>query len=134
MAADTLHDFAQHYVRELREGDSTNAFHSLTEADARIVPLLIAEFARASDTALRIQLLRVIAEFRLLETVPFFAERLFDSFWKTALDALVMQASPAAITALERGRARTFDSKKETADFRVRLKEAIEQAKESKRP
>lgn len=134
MAADTLHDFARQYVQELREGDSTNAFHSLTEADARIVPILIAEFAGTSDTALRTQLLRVIAEFRLPETVPFFAERLFDSFWKAALDALVLQASPAAIAALERGRARTFDSQKRTADFRVRLEEAIEQAQEAKRP
>jgi len=133
MAADALHDFARQYVRELREGDSTNAFHSLTEADPRIVPLLIAEFARASDSAFRTQLLRVIAEFRLLETVPFFAERLFDSFWKTALDALVMQASPAAIAALEHGRARTFDSPKQTADFGVRMEEAIEQAKEARR-
>jgi hypothetical protein len=66
--------------------------------------------------------------------VPFFAERLFHSFWKPALDALVMQASPAAIAALERGRARTFDSRKQTADFRVWLEEAIEQAKAAPPP
>ena len=53
MAVKTLHEFTQYYVRELQDGDSTNAFHSLIEADAGIVPLLIAEFARASDAELR---------------------------------------------------------------------------------
>ena len=132
VTTDSLPQFVQHYLAELRHGNSDNAFHSLIEADPAIVPLLIAEFRREPDATFRDELLRVIAEFRLADTIPFFAERLFDGFWKTALDALVMQASPAAIDALEHARARTFDSQKQAADFRSWLEEAIEQAREAR--
>ena len=123
----------QHYVAELRHGDSDNAFHSLVEADPAIVPLLIAEFGREPDAAFRDRLLRVIAEFRSADTIPFFAERLFDGHWRPALDFFVAQASPQALGALEHARTRGFDSQRETDEFRAWLEEAITQAHEAQR-
>ena len=92
------------------------------------MPLLIAEFAREPDARFRDELLRVIAEFRSADTIPFFAERLFDAHWKAALDFFVAQASPEALGALERARTRRFDSQRETDEFRGWLEEAIAQA------
>jgi hypothetical protein len=69
-------DSVQLYLRELRTGDRDNAFHSLIESDPSIVPLLIDEFRRETDTKFRGEILKVIGEFRLPETVPFFAEPL----------------------------------------------------------
>ena len=119
----------QHYLAELRQGNSDNAFHSLIEADPAIVPLLIAEFGREPDAKFGGKLLRVIAEFRSPDTIPFFAERLFDGHWQAALDFLVAQASPDALSALERARTRRFDSQQETDEFRSWLDEAIAQVR-----
>lgn len=133
MTTDSLPQFVQHYLAELRQGDSDNAFHSLIESDPAIVPLLIAEFAREPDATFRDELLRVIAEFRSADTIPFFAERLFDAHWKAALDFFVAQASPQAVAAVERARTRQFDSPRETDEFRAWLEEAITQAREAQR-
>ena len=130
---DSPPQFVQHYLAELRHGDRDNAFHSLIEADPAIVPLLIAEFAREPDATFGSELLRVIAEFRLPDTIPFFAERLFDEHWKTALDFFVAQASPAAVSALERARTRRFASQQETDEFQAWLAEAIAQAQPAQR-
>jgi hypothetical protein len=130
---DSLPQFVQHYVAELRQGNRDNAFHSLIEADPAIVPLLIAEFAREPDARFRDELLRVIAEFRSADTIPFFAERLFDAHWKAALDFFVAQASPEALAALERARTRRFDSQRERDEFRSWLEEAIAQAQAAQR-
>jgi hypothetical protein len=130
---DSLTQFVQHYLAELRHGNRDNAFHSLIEADPGIVPLLIAEFPREPDATFRDELLRVIAEFRLPDTIPFFAERLFDSHWKAALDFLVAQASSEALSALERARTRRFDNQRETHEFRAWLDEAISQAQAAQR-
>jgi hypothetical protein len=67
------------------------------------------------------------------ETASFFSERLYDGFWKTALDCLVKLSTPAAVQAMERARERKFDSEKQSADFRSWLDEAIEQAKQDGR-
>jgi hypothetical protein len=128
VTSDSPSHFLQHYLAELRHGDSDNAFHSLIEADPAILPLLIAEFSREPDAAFRNELLRVIAEFRSPDTIPFFGDRLFDTHWKQALDFLVSQRSPQALSALQRARTRTFDTARETDEFREWLEEAIEQA------
>jgi hypothetical protein len=133
VTTDSLPQFVQHYLTELRQGNRDNAFHSLIEADPAIVPLLIAAFSREVDVAFRDDLLRVIAEFRLPDTIPFFADRLFDAHWKAALDFFVAQASPQAVAALERARTRQFDSDRETDEFRAWLEEAITQAQEAQR-
>ena len=129
MTTDSLPQFVQHYLAELRHGNRDNAFHSLIEADPAIVPLLIAEFLREPDVTFGDVLLRVIAEFRLPETIPFFAERLFDRHWKRALDFLVAQASPEALSALETARTRRFDSQRDRDEFRAWLDEAIAQVR-----
>ncbi|HMG06360.1 MAG TPA: hypothetical protein VK581_12950 [Chthoniobacterales bacterium] len=129
----SLPQFVQHYLAELRHGNRDNAFHSLIEADPAIASLLIAEFQREPEVAFRDQLLRVIAEFRLPDTIPFFADRLFDAHWKAGLDFLVAQASPEALNALERARTRRFDSQREAEEFRVWLEEGITQAHPAQR-
>jgi len=133
VTTDSLPQFVQHYLAELRHGTRDNAFHSLIEADSAIVPLLIDEFRCEPDATFRDAILRVIAEFRLPDTVPFFAERLFDAHWKAGLDFFVAQASPEALNALERARARRFDSQRETDEFRAWLDEAISQAQAAQR-
>jgi succinate dehydrogenase flavin-adding protein (antitoxin of CptAB toxin-antitoxin module) len=130
---DSLPQFVQHYIAQLRQGNRDNAFHSLIEADPAIVPLLIAEFAREPDATFRNELLRVIAEFRSADTISFFTERLFDAHWKAALDFFVGQASPEALSVLERARPRRFDSQRETDQFRSWLEEAIAQAQAAQR-
>lgn len=132
-ASEAPSDFVQHYVAELRHGNRDNAFHSLIEADPAIVPLLIAEFSREPDVAFRAELLRVIAEFRLPDTIPFFADRLSDAHWKIALDFLVSQASPEALRVLQGARARTFENQREAGEFRAWLEEAIVQAQSVQR-
>ena len=127
MTNDSLRQFVQHFLNELRHGNRDNAFHSLIEGDPAIVPLLMTEFSREPDAALRDTLLRIVAEFRRSDTIPFFAERLFDGHWKTALDFLVAQASPEALSALEHAYTRKFESERETEDFRAWLDEAISQ-------
>jgi hypothetical protein len=129
MTTNKISDYARYYLGKLRSGDRENAFHSLIEADATIVPVLVEEFKRDPDVSFRTEVLKIIAEFRQPETIPFFEERLHDEFWKTALDCLVMQSSPAAVEALERARERRFDTDKETHYFREWLQEAIEQAR-----
>jgi hypothetical protein len=101
--------------------------------DPAIVPLLIAEFRREPDAKFAGELLRVIAEFRSADTIPFFAERLFDAHWKAALDFFVAQASPEALNALEHARTRRFDRQRETDEFRAWLEEAISQAQAAQR-
>jgi hypothetical protein len=133
VTTDSRPQFLQHYLAELRHGNSDNAFHSLIEADPTILPLLIAEFAREADASFRDELLRVIAEFRSPDTIPFFAERLVDAHCKGALDFFVAQASPQALAALEHARIRRFDSDRETDEFRAWLEEAITQAQEAQR-
>ena len=133
MTTNSLPQFVQHHFAELRHGNSDNAFHSLIEANPAIVPLLIAEFRREPDAKFGGKLLRIIAEFRSPDTIPFFAERLFDAHWKAALDFFVAQASPEALSALERARTRRFDSQRETEEFRAWLDEAISQAQAAQR-
>jgi hypothetical protein len=133
VTTDSLPQFVQHHLALLRHGNSDNAFHSFIEADPAIVPLLIAEFRRESDAKFASELLRVIAEFRSPDTIPFFAERLFDAHWRAALDFFVAQASPEAVAALEYARTRQFDSQEEGDEFRAWLEEAITQAQEAQR-
>ena len=133
MTTDSLPQFVQHHLAELRHGNGDNAFHSLIEADPAIVPLLIAEFRRQPEATFRDELLRVIAAFRLPDTIPFFTERLFDAHWKAGLDFFVAQASPEALNALERARTRRFDSQRGTDEFRAWLEEAIAQTHAAQR-
>ncbi|MGB8353185.1 MAG: HEAT repeat domain-containing protein [Chthoniobacteraceae bacterium] len=129
MDTNRLADYCRYYLDELKSGDRENAFHSLIEADPAVVPILIEEFGRDTDASFRTEVMKIIAEFGMPETVPFFEECLHDEFWKTALDCLVMQSSLEAIGALERGRERKFDTDKDTNNFHEWLEEAIKQAR-----
>jgi succinate dehydrogenase flavin-adding protein (antitoxin of CptAB toxin-antitoxin module) len=127
----SLTEFTQREVAELRHGNREKAYQSLMEADdPAMVPLLIAEFRRDEDAAFRNHLLMIIAKFRLPDTLSFFAERLFDDYWRIALDFLVAQGSPEAIAVLGSGRERRFAAQREADEFREWLDEAILQAKQ----
>ena len=134
VSINALTEFVQRQLAELRDGNREEAYQSLMETeDPTIVPLLITEFWPDTDAAFRGHLLMVIAKFRLPDNLSFFAERLFDEYWRTALDYLVAQGSPEALAVLERGRERRFDTEREANEFREWLNEAITQAKEGSR-
>jgi len=132
--SNSLSEFIQCQVAELRRGNRENAYKALMDFDdPASVPLLIAAFFGDTDASFRNHLLMVIAKFRLPDTFSFFTERLFDDYWRIALDYLVAQGTPEALAVLERGRERTFDARREADEFRVWLDEAIEQAKQGSR-
>jgi hypothetical protein len=104
-----LRQFAAHYIEQLRGPDAQDAFFSLIEADAAVVPLLIDAFKIEQDAGMRAALVEVIWQHRLPETISFLSEALADSdaaVWKEALDGLVALAGTAAIEALESARDR----------------------------
>jgi len=84
-----------------------NAYHRLIEADDAIIPLLVDAFRREQDPAIRAQLVEVIWQHRLLQTVDFLAEALDDAdpgVWKSALDGLVALGGPRARGVLKAAR------------------------------
>ena len=134
MISNSLSEFIQYQVAELRHGNREKAYKALMDvADSASVPLLIAAFWKDTDASFRNHLLMVIAKFRLPDTFSFFTERLFDDYWRIALDYLVAQGTLEALAVLERGRERTFDAPREADEFCEWLDEAIEQAKQSSR-
>jgi hypothetical protein len=133
--SNSLSEFIQCQVAELRHGNREKAYQALMELDdPASVPLLIAEFWRDTDGSFRNHLLMVIAKFRLPDTLSFFTERLFDDYWRIALDFLVAQGTSEALAALEHGRERRFDTQREADEFREWLDEAFGQAKQGSRP
>ena len=134
MISNSLSEFIQCQVAELRHGNREKAYKALMDFDdPASVPLLIAAFWGDTDASFRNHLLMVIAKFRLPDTFSFFTERLFDDYWRIALDYLVAQGTPEALAVLGRGRERTFDARREADEFCEWLNEAIEQAKQGSR-
>lgn len=102
-----LNRFAAHYIERLRAGE--DAFFPLIEAEDAVVPVLIEAFRSEQDAGVRADLVEIIGQHRLPETVEFLAEALADSVpsvWKEALDGLVALGGTAAIEALESARDR----------------------------
>lgn len=96
--------YAQHYLQELREGNSENAYFSLVEADSSIVPLLQDAYYQEDDVSIKAQIVEIISQHRLSHSIGFLVDRIKDGepcVWRAALDGMVMQSSQASLKALE---------------------------------
>ncbi|MDB6112833.1 MAG: hypothetical protein JWR69_4583 [Pedosphaera sp.] len=120
--------YAAFYMEKLRRGE--DAFFGLIEGPggSSVVPILIEEFRRDADPKVRKALIRVISEFRLRSSVPFFAEALRDAsplVWKAALDAFFAVPCAESLAALE-SVGESVQDKKQRSWF----SEAIDQLRE----
>lgn len=120
--------YVDFYMEKLRRGE--DVFFGLIESPGgdSIVPILIEEFRRDPDSKVRTALIRVISEFRLRSSIPFFAEAFRDTsplVWKAALDAFFAVPCAESLTALESVGESVQDEKQ-----RSWLSEAIDQLRE----
>ena len=107
---DDLAAYAVHYVKELKSGDRENAYFRLIEAEHTIAPILIEPFHSEQDPDIRSELVAIVWQHRLPETIEFLAQALDDhssEVWENALDGLVAIGGKAAIRVLESARRRS---------------------------
>jgi HEAT repeat protein len=126
-----LEQFATHHIERLR--NDRDAFFPLIEADDAIVPILIEACKTESDPGVRAELVEIIWQHRVPETVEFLSEALVDDapeVWKNALDGLVALGGEAAINALESARNRGLSHRQGTAAQAEWIDEAIQQIKQ----
>ncbi|MEN6372840.1 MAG: HEAT repeat domain-containing protein [Armatimonadota bacterium] len=127
-------NYLEHYLRELREGDAENAYHSLVEAGPAVLPELIEAFNTESCPNMRATLVKVVWQFGLPETIPFLSQALADNdpqVWKSVLDGLVSMPCNEALAALEKARDRQFDKEKDGQIFKEWVEEALGQIRAS---
>lgn len=89
-----------HYLGQLQQRDSEDAFFSLVEADPSAVPHLQQAALDESDPTLKAKIIEIIWQHRLPETASFLEEMLTDpndEVWKAALDGLVTLGSRVSI-------------------------------------
>jgi HEAT repeat protein len=121
-------EMASYYIQRLTGPDGEDAYHSLVEADDAVVPLLIEASRVERNSAIRAELVEIIWQHRLPETVRFLAEALDDpapEVWKSALDGLVALGGPSAIRVLESAKQKAFP--RDRADW---IDEALQQLRE----
>jgi HEAT repeat protein len=90
MSANT--DALSEYLELMRTGDWEQAFFGLLDLGNEVVPLLIAEAARAENKPIRAGLVEVIWQHRDARSIEFLGQALSDpepEVWKQALDGLV---------------------------------------------
>ncbi len=96
-------DYITHYIARLIGPERDDAFHSLVEADNIVVPYLIDAFKGEQNIAVRTELIEIIWQHRLPETIEFLSDVLDDKnpeIWKRALDGLVSIGGLPAIDAI----------------------------------
>jgi len=131
MSMTELEQFAAHHIERLRAGK--DAFFPLLEANHAIVPVLIEACRAEPDPDVRAELVEIIWQHRLPETVEFLSEALVDDapeVWKNALDGLVALGGEAAINALESAKNRVLSHRQGMADRAEWINEAIQQIKQ----
>jgi len=124
-----LREMVEWYVKQLGGPDRDNAWHSLEELGVAAVPLVIEAYSASRAQQIRLDLLRVLCEYRSRESLPFLVELLEDEAqatetWKTALDGLVMLGGSEVLAVLKRVRASSNLEKHSWID------EAIDQVSE----
>jgi hypothetical protein len=124
------HEYAAIYLERLRGPDSENAYHSLIEADDAIIPILIDAYRAEQDFEIRSDLVEIIWQHRLPNTIGFLSEAIDDpapDVWKSALDGLVAIGGMPTIAVLESAKQRLgFGSQKERTKVQW-IDEAIQQ-------
>ena len=121
----TIGEPVEHYVDSLWGANADDAWHALVELGPSALPHVIAAFHATSHLDTQVSLVRVIAEYRTAESVPFLAGLLSHdepAIWKSAIDALVTVGCGAAVEALVTARAAAPQARCEWID------EAIPQA------
>ena len=104
----TFGESVEHYVHSLSGANADDAWHALVELGPSASPHVIAAFHATSHLDTQVSLVRVIAEYRTAESVPFLAGLLSHdepALWKSAIDALVTVGCGAAVEALVTARA-----------------------------
>lgn len=122
-----LSEYVQHYLHELRKGDSENAWFSLIEANSSIIPLLENAYYQENDVSAKAQIIEIVSHHRLSASIEFLVNELENPepcLWKAALDGLVSQRSQKSAEALQKFLAETDDQ--ERIEW---VKEAIEQTR-----
>ena len=118
----TIGEAVEHYVDSLSGANADDAWHALVEMGPSALPHAIAAFHATSHLDTRVSLVRVIAEYRTAESVPFLAGLLAHveaSIWKSAIDALVTAGCRAAVEALVTASAAAPDARREWIDEAV---------------
>ena len=104
----TFGESVEHYVHSLSGANADDAWHALVELGPSALPHVIAAFHATSHLDTQFLLVRVIAEYRTAESVPFLAGLLSHdepAIWKSAIDAFVTVGCGAAVEALVTARA-----------------------------
>ena len=110
-----LAEYAAYYIERLGGPEGEDAYHSLVEADDAIVPFLIEAFRSERRPAIRAELVEIIWQHRVPETIQFLSEALEDrapEVWKSALDGLVALGGQAAVEVLESAKQRARSSER----------------------
>lgn len=126
-------EYAAYYIERLGGRDSVDAYHSLIEADNAVIPFLIEAFRTEQDPTVRSDLVEVIWQHRLPETIEFLSEALDDlasKVWKNALDGLVCLGGQAAIDVLESAKSRIQSGSRAELVQIEWIDEAIQQVRE----
>ena len=127
-----LNKCAQYVYQLLEPAKSEDAWHSLVEAGKRVVPFLIRMYRATPEPTIRAQLVSVINQHRLPETIDFLAEALIETpqVWKNALDGFVTIGGPKAIAALEAAKQRFRPDHQADAEEIAWIDEAIQQIRD----
>jgi|SRR5688572_22857110 len=102
-----LQEFVDHYVSELAGPNAFSAWHSLIEAGASALPLVVEAFHASANPQVKLSLVKLASEYRSETAVPFLMLCLSDrrsDIWKAALDGLVILGGAAAMEALRAAR------------------------------
>jgi HEAT repeat protein len=105
--------------------DWENAWHSLAELGPVVAPDVIATLQTIDEPTVAIALIRLLAEYRSPEAIPFLAGRLRDperDVWQAALDALVTIGTVQSAEALTAAAATPMPE-----DRKAWISEALEQ-------
>jgi hypothetical protein len=128
-----LKEYASYYIEQLGGPEKEDAFHSLIEADDAIIPILIDAFRSEQDPGLRLQLVEIIWQHRLPDTIKFLSEVLNDpaqEVWRCALDGLVAIGGQSAIQVLETTKQRIHSDHQAKSDQTEWIDEAIQQIRD----
>jgi HEAT repeat protein len=122
------------YLRQLRAGDFESASRGLTAFGPAIVQPLVAAYQAETSPEIRVQLLRIICEFRTPLALPLLDAALRDrrdNRWRAALDGLVALASAEAVQILERVLREESAAPNPDSDYIEWVREALEQTREA---
>ena len=118
-----LQELVDHYVAQLSGPNAFSARHSLIEAGAPALSLVVDAFNIATDPHVKVSLVQIVSEYRTDSAVPFLVSLLGDrrpEIWKVALDGLVILGNHAALDALRETRLTTAREQRAWIDEAIR--------------